>query len=105
MTDRELLKMAAKAAGFGISFRPSGMCVVQGDYSIGPAWNPLDDSGDALNLSIGLGLSIRFGDCSDSAPVVWCGEDGQMTNNFPDPYVATRRAIVRAAAEIGKAMP
>lgn len=64
-------------------------------------WNPLDNDGDALRLANKAGVSIIFGDCLDDAPIVtakWF--DGEVTRgNFPDPYKATRRAIVLAVAQ------
>lgn len=93
MTDRELLEMAAKAVG-----RPVW------------AWNPLDDDGDALRLAVKLNLDITFGwQDSDTAVFVnadWDGAPAEVMHEFldRDAYAATRRAIVRAAAEIGREM-
>lgn len=87
MTDRELLELAAKAAGLVFCMyhqRPARL--VQPD--IGEAkvfWNPLTDDGDALRLAHKLGL------LSD-------------VHAWPRTMEETRRAIVRAAAEIGKVM-
>lgn len=101
MDDREMLEFAAKAAGIELSYwisNPGGEFFVLADD--GPEWNPLTDDGDALRLAVKLELHVfgsRIG-CSinedlfvDAAD---CGDD---------PCAATRRAIVRAAAEIGKA--
>jgi hypothetical protein len=84
MTDRELLELAAKAAGNG--------------FVIG-YWNPLTDDGDALRLAVKLGLIVECGRA-------WISRHGPMFGEdvLPDPYAATRRAIVRAAAEIGRGM-
>lgn len=68
-------------------------------------WNPLTDDGDALRLAVQLMLTIDFyhgltrpGVGASRDPVEW-------TENFDaDPCAATRRAIVSAAAKIGKAM-
>jgi hypothetical protein len=81
-TDRELLELAAKAAGIGF---------YKGDYANGldtktGFWNPLTDDGDALRLAVLLGLN---------------GYRVSPDEAF-DPFDATRRAIVRAAAEIGR---
>jgi hypothetical protein len=101
MTDRELLEAAAKAVGIG-SYK--------GDYANGldtktGFWNPLTDDGDALRLAVKLGISVsqeRRNGC------VFCdANEGKVTADEEfgtDPYAATRRAIVRAAAEIGRAM-
>jgi hypothetical protein len=68
-------------------------------------WNPLTDDGDALRLAVKLGLSIQQG--TYKVAVESIPQEGDeyfgCTESFNnDQYAATRRAIVRAAAEIGK---
>jgi hypothetical protein len=109
MTDRELLEAAAKAAGMEVvpgSQSPSRgwyyVCTGAGglhqDGANRPLWNPLTNDGDALRLAVKLGTSIDF---TNYTQTVFYGvgqfiqEDWHLTN---DPYAATRRAIVRAAA-------
>jgi len=83
-TDRELLELAAKAAGIP--------WVEGGPSRMGWAgWNPLTDDGDALRLAVKL--NIDAGKPGMRLSVDW--REGE------DPYAATRRAIVRAAAAIG----
>ena len=53
-------------------------------------WNPIDDDGDALRLAVKLGIDV----------FPW--QDKHRDRH--DLYAATRRAIVRAAAEIGRQM-
>ena len=90
MTDRELLELAAKAAGCTLGYE-----------IIEDVWNPLTDDGDALRLAVKLGVDV-FGS-SHYRMCEWDeGVATEPSNN--DPYAATRRAIVRAAAEIGKGM-
>lgn len=120
MTDRELLEMAAKAAGLNVRFNPSfcgGMGAWERDVRpVEPPlsewlpWNPLTDDGDAFRLSVRLKLSVLHDESLDGVPVVMVDENPYDDNL--DEYVcapcslgATRRAIVRAAAEIGKQMP
>lgn len=103
MTDRELLELAAKAAGYDYNPR-NGVIVADG---IPGNWNPLTDDGDALRLANALGISIIHTYCLDDAPVVKVGYYSEHENleerpAFPDQNKETRRAIVRAAAEIGK---
>ncbi len=88
MTDRELLEAAAKAAGIDYYARAQsgGMLTDNGE------WNPITDAGDALRLAVKLDLLWR--DIYDYEPFEY----------ERDPYAATRRAIVRAAAAIGKEM-
>ncbi|HET8870313.1 MAG TPA: hypothetical protein VFM48_07700 [Aquabacterium sp.] len=98
MTDRELLELAAKAAGVNGFVVDAGMNF--GSDATPKVWNPLADDGDALRLAVKLGLWLHIGKYDvgvHGSPVEEaCGKD---------PYAATRRAIVRAAAEIGKATP
>lgn len=94
MTDRELLEMAAKAANYPANY----------ETSLGRFWNPLTDDGDALRLAVKLNMAvdIRKGEPWTDA-VAACGLNCREHHNG-DPSAATRRAIVRAAAAIGKAM-
>lgn len=102
--DRELLELAAKALGLP-------KCPEEWKVSIempvcftymGKPWNPLTDDGDALRLAVKLRITPRLGrfgcDAGD-------GGRGMAYERYgSDCGVATRRAIVRAAAEIGRAM-
>ena len=103
MTDRELLEAAAKAAGFAnYTMRGDSVFVETGAArgAAGYYWNPLTDDGDALRLMVSLRMNVHL--------------DSNMVDVDPDgiswfseayganPYAATRRAIVRAAAEIGR---
>ena len=67
-------------------------------------WNPLTDDGDALRLAVKLRLEFEWWKngiavSRDDLP------PGAIQHVEDDQYAATRRAIVRAAAAIGKAMP
>lgn len=105
--DRELLELAAKATGSKLPSegRKDGSFLVMrnddGDY----IWNPLTDDGDALRLAVKLSLKITPG-CAESYSN---GNDvceiSSLEECNADIMAATRRAIVCAAAEIGKAMP
>jgi len=111
MTDRELLELAAKAAGLlWRGYSSIGEPLININLGEPTVWNPLKSNSDAFRLAVALHICVEFGHCLDDAPVVSCGllEDrGEwpMTPNFPNSQAATRRAIVRAAAEIGKQMP
>jgi len=112
MTDRELLEAAAKAAGILIYFDDVGQCCqrVPGDQLSTYLWEPLEDDGDALRLAVKLRLRVctptTDTDCAlvSNGNVVAYSEDELEEVTITDLYAATRRAIVRAAAEIGKAM-
>jgi hypothetical protein len=97
MNDKELLELAAKAAGIADGN-------VLWDFDQGKEWRPLTDDGDALRLAVNLNITIKvYGgnamcyDIADNFLADWV--DAEY------PYAATRRAIVRAAAAIGKEMP
>ena len=107
MDDRELLELAAKAAGESTIGRPDDI----NDW----AWNPLTDDGDALRLLNRLGLQLRFvsidpieiGEGRTVVELQWVpgGIKNRVTKvvevgEDPDPIV--RRAIVRAAAAIAQ---
>lgn len=106
MSDRELLEAAAKAVGieYGAKRSPTGSLALY----IGPIdgwWNPLTDDGDALRLAVKLEMTIHC-----DGDIIWVTEGVSTVishDELPkaDPMAATRRAIVRAAAAIGKDMP
>ena len=101
MNDRELLEAAAKAAGIEIKYN------YLGTQDARCPWNPLDDDGDALRLAVKLHLRVMP---QEKCTYVETNPDSLLS--FPNvselemhgsnPYAATRRAIVRAAAEIGR---
>jgi hypothetical protein len=102
MTDRELLELAAKGAGMKWH---DGHIWLDADADYVP-WNPLTDDGDALRLAVELKLSIENGEYDVSVEVWFELGNLRRVNEFygEDACAATRRAIVRAAAEIGKEM-
>lgn len=90
-TDRELLELAAKAAGY---WNKEFNCY-QGSIS----FDPLIDDGDALRLAVRLKITPHIdGNLTDAESTVGFATEAHLD----DPYAATRRAIVRAAAEIAK---
>lgn len=96
MSDREYLELAAKAAGY---WAAEFNCPANLPR---PDWNPLTDDGDALRLAVKLSLHISV--FVDAIGVGTPGAGYDELKYEGDPLAATRRAIVRAAAEIGKAM-
>ena len=102
MTDRELLELAAKAAGkthYG-EYSPNGGLKTTGGW-----WNPLTDDGDALRLAVSLGLTVAQMSANRMVQVfVLMPVQVAFEPYGEDPNASTRRAIVRAAAEIGKGM-
>jgi hypothetical protein len=98
MTDRELLELAAKAAAM-----PDGSWYCEHHDGRGKYWNPLADDGDALRLAVNLSLSIDLALCTTS---VYRHDIKSVTETeMLDPCAATRRAIVRAAVEVGRVEP
>lgn len=103
MNDRELLEMAAKAAGISYD-EPECDCGDCWKFF----WNPLRDDGDALRLAVKLCLDVnQYRESGDKSACLFASGISHrcIEHSGDDPYAATRRAIVRAAAEIGKAMP
>ena len=105
MTDRELLENAAKAAGY---WAAEFNCPANLPHK---NWNPLTDDGDALRLAVGLRITPHIGcnltEDKWATEAEWShqGEGGFVGEpHIDDPLAATRRAIVRAAAEIGRSM-
>ena len=112
MSDNELLDLAAKAVGMHVKANRVDADDKFTHLVVGKKfkpekidWNPLADDGDALWLAVRL--NIEFACFDDSQKVnagVWSAYDCVTPYNG-DKQAATRRAIVIAAAEIGKAMP
>jgi hypothetical protein len=118
VTDRELLEMAAKAAGLRVGFEPNR--VECGRYDLywshvyhqlcwhsktagsecpePVCWNPLTDDGDALRLAVRLSQIMGFWRLLRA----WLRAMKIEVGDPADPYAATRRAIVRVAVEIGR---
>lgn len=119
MIDREYLELAAQAAGLRVGFEPDGK--ERGRYdlywsnvhhqlvwhgkSVGSEyprpifWNPITNDADALRLAVKTGLAVSI--CAGYTAILDCKT---REEHGDDPLAATRRAIVRAAAEIGKEM-
>ena len=114
-TDRELLELAAKAAGIKIRWQSYGsyfvICDID-DEGIEAVWDPILDDGDALRLAVRLYLDINQFPATDGYVgmiEIWRNGDGdpahvEYVKAEDDRLSATRRAIVRAAAEIGRNM-
>ena len=110
--DKTLLELAAKAAGYGLpSSDDHDEIGRQYEYHLGLwvkhpwGWGwfrPHIDDGDALKLAVKLGLTIVI-----ESDMVFCRNqrsDKAFCESGSDLYSAVRRAIVRAAADVGKVM-
>ena len=109
MTDRELLELAAKAAGITLEWdgNPDDWMPMYYKGKTYHGWNPLDDDVDALRLAVQLRLMIAWDRWNDNDYV--CIRHRDLDEEIgiqidQDPNKTVRRAIVRAAAEIGRAM-
>jgi hypothetical protein len=88
MTDRELLELAAKAAGIDVICGHDELGLYPGGM-VGP-WNPITDDGDAFRLAHAVPMIVTPG----TARLL----DGRLFGVDCNDSAATRRAIVRAAA-------
>lgn len=124
MSDRELLELAARAAGYPISeghivgannglhwiyiASDEDECPPPTDSTWTERWNPLTDDGDALRLAATLGIDIEWRADGRVAAYRHANANGYCFTAFgssrEDRDANVRRAIVRAAAEIGKEM-
>lgn len=118
MTDRELLELAAKAHWGAEIDDACSVRWLEEEQAIGYThadnqdhngcdvefvWNPLADDGDALRLAVKLRLHVSV--FADSIGIGMPSRGYEESKWVGNPYAATRRAIVRAAAEIGKSKP
>jgi hypothetical protein len=106
--DRELLELAARAIGAVRFEEVEGEQWVNlhfADGSVVYGWNPLVHSDDTLNLAVSISACVVVDN-----DMRWCGvhlngNRGKydLVEQFEnDAAAATRRAVTRAAAEIGK---
>jgi hypothetical protein len=106
MTDREMLELAAKAAGLRLD--ELGGRIVRREIDGQPVyWNPLTDDSDALRLAVKLRLVVDSGGVTPRNERIYVGGlEGYLADEptGTDIYAATRRAIVKAVAEIGRGM-
>lgn len=114
MDDRTLLEAAARAAGmWPLPYWEDGRGFGVPDREW---WNPLTDDGDALRLAVKLRISLDHNHAGDQQRYVVAERPGcegcfapvcEIEDHIEDESLrpaATRRAIVRAAAAIGKEM-
>lgn len=101
MNDRELLELAAKAAGYQLLVDELGYHIKASEQDNWRQWYPLADDGDRYRLARTLGLRLDFEDCC-----VWKRfYDGLLIQEFWGGECGDEaHAVVRAAAEIGRSM-
>ncbi|AMD42709.1 TPA: hypothetical protein ACV5NF_004834 [Pseudomonas aeruginosa] len=100
MNDRELLELAARAAGYQFSYPYHSISIplILAETGRWRQWDPRHDDGDALRLAVLLNLEIHS---PKSNPTVMF-RTAENDVFYQDTCI--RLAIVRAAAEIGKSM-
>lgn len=111
--DRQLLDLAARAIGARfeeVDGEGYGNLHFD-DGSVIYSWNSLQFSGDALDLAVQLNLHIEIDfDVAEVVTIEWDFGDStiarfsleEFSSDGDDDRTATRRAITRAAAEVGK---
>ena len=128
MTDRELLEWAARAAGIEGKWMTKGdgdLWLFRNDF-VDP-WNPLTNGQDAFDLSTKLEICIdhdfievavhehrgyKEGEYKQGVRAWIVPTEGPAAGNIiecselynSDRFAATRRAIVRVAAELGRSI-
>lgn len=105
MKDRELLELAAKAAGIDVTWERGQDCperveLFRGHLANYEPWDPLNDDGDALRLAGEIKTCIDI----EADEVVVYYAVGKYVREVPAAegtiHAAMRRAIVRAAAHM-----
>lgn len=109
MDDKEMLELAAKAAGKKIEYwHSNGNPMVRGDDGVAYSWNPRDD-GDLFRLAVDLGINIEFNTVENVVTVQWRDRLGGMMglrkHAYGDRRNTTRQSVLYLAAKIGKDMP
>jgi hypothetical protein len=110
VTEHEILKFAAKAAGMRISSHIGLKSDYWTDDNTGKQWSPRTDDGDALRLAVMLRMDIQTPKTELDCAIAGTGDvrgahvKAYSKDEITDPFEATRHAIVMAACEIGKSM-
>ncbi len=106
MTDKELLGLAAKAAGLNIVGWVAGRNNLQwAELDCSTKWNAMHDDGDALRLAVKLDMTVCFHGLGIHAKNPNGKGASSPECSDADKPALVRRAIVRAAAAIGGSMP
>ncbi|WP_208281688.1 hypothetical protein [Massilia oculi] len=100
----ELMVAAANAAGIQLALPDHATICWSEEDDSWIAWNPLHDDGDAFRLAVKLGIGIWQHMSIREVEVEYYDDGRSLTEQFgSDPFYANRRAIVRLAAEMGRA--
>lgn len=111
MSNKEMLELAAKAAGINVVCFDSERNALKTKGGSPSRWNPLANDGDALRLLCKRSMRIveNHGGAYRAVQFTLPPETDEEAEHeieieWPHTPAATRRAITRAAAEIGKEM-
>lgn len=121
MNDRELLELAAKAAGIKVNKVRQAERDASGVTGAGlwtttcTNWDPENNNGDSMRLAAALGMTVDFGytgagpDLPNCVAVYLKGGERRYSEHwcgtFNDTAKNARAAILSAAARVGKEMP
>lgn len=98
MTDRELLEAAARAIGYRqYGYHPTSGLQISGQ-PLSYFWNPITYIGDRYRLLQALKMGIDF----DAQSVIYTLDGSTCEESFREDG-DDARAVLRAAAEIGRA--
>jgi len=97
MTNLQLLKLAAKAAGYAVQEIDGKLYL-----SDGTEWNPLDFNGDAFRLMVDAGIPTSSTEVCCRAGDYWLHTSIPWAVDKPQ---AMRRAIVEVVAAVGNMVP
>lgn len=101
MTDREMLEFAARAMGYDdAQWDHERQCISTAKLTGSRRfWNPITDDGDSLRLAVKMNITVHPGFVyTPTGRLIDC-------RDYANRIGATRLAIVRAAAEMGRDMP
>lgn len=104
----DLLKSAAKAAGYElVALHGKDYCAYALASDPLRLWNPIESSGEAFALAVRLKMDVQnslWGECVVEIFREDIGEYGDYQRTYvlhnDDPFAATRKAIVMAAAKL-----
>ena len=112
MSDKELLELAAKAAGMHVKAHRvdaddnfTHLVVGQKFKPEKIDWNPLNDDGDGARMEAALGIHVAWHSDGVVCGLRWAGSTELFDDHGGDKQAARRMASLRVAAEHGKAMP
>jgi hypothetical protein len=105
-TNREMLELAARAAGYEVESDHQGVFHIREGTGLQSwtHWNPRDDNNDAFRLAARLKIQVSFGTFKDSVASAYKFGTPAVEVENTDIEAAAREAIFLMAVEIGKGM-